>query len=185
MAPEILEENDYGRAVDWWGLGVVLYEMLCGRLPFYSREHEKLFELILSGRPRFPTNTSQEARLLLNGLLIKNPSERLGGSETDVKEIYEHPFFASVDWGKVYRKEVQPPFVPSLSSDLDLSYFDQEFTREPVHLTPPNPNNGNLDTISEMDDEIQSNFSHFVFHDNVLSSSLANNSQEDEEMMVD
>lgn len=64
------------RAVDWWGLGVVAYEMLCGRLPFYSKEHERLFELILSGNPRFPHNTTLEARDLLNRLLIKNPSER-------------------------------------------------------------------------------------------------------------
>ena len=47
MAPEVLDDNDYGRAVDWWGVGVVMYEMMCGRLPFYSRDHEKLFEMIL------------------------------------------------------------------------------------------------------------------------------------------
>jgi len=164
----------------------VVYEMLCGRLPFYSREHERLFELILSGRPRFPTQTSQEARSLLTGLLIKNPSERLGGSEADAREIMEHQFFASVDWEKVYKKELQAPFIPNLTSDIDTSYFDQEFTREPVQLTPPPTNNGNLETVEELDDEIQSNFTHFVFND-VYSSSLANNSkqQEDEAMIVD
>jgi RAC serine/threonine-protein kinase len=47
LAPEVLDDNDYGRAVDWWGVGVVMYEMMCGRLPFYSRDHEKLFEMIL------------------------------------------------------------------------------------------------------------------------------------------
>jgi RAC serine/threonine-protein kinase len=184
LAPEVLEENDYGRAVDWWGLGVVLYEMLCGRLPFYSREHERLFELILSGRPRLPTQSSEESRSLLTGLLIKNPAERLGGSESDAREIMQHPFFASIDWERIYRKEVQAPFIPDLTSDIDTSYFDQEFTREPVQLTPPR-SDGALTTVPEMDGEIQSNFTHFVFND-VYSSSLATNSQtEDEEMIVD
>jgi RAC serine/threonine-protein kinase len=129
--------------------------MLCGRLPFYSRDHERLFELILSNNPRFPTNTTQEARSLLTGLLIKNPSERLGGgSEEDAREVMQHPFFANIDWDKIFQKEVQPPFVPQLSSDYDTSYFDSEFTREPVQLTPPPMNNGNLDVVEEMD-EIQ------------------------------
>lgn len=76
----MLEDNDYGRSVDWWGVGVVMYEMMCGRLPFYSREHEKLFELILSGNLRFPSKLSAEAKQLLSGLLIKDPTQRLVGS---------------------------------------------------------------------------------------------------------
>lgn len=102
----------------------------------------------------------------------------------------EHPFFACVDWDKIYNKEITPPFVPKLTSETDTSCFDQEFTREPVQLTPPNANSGNLETVHEIDDEIQGNFTQFVFHD-VYSSSLANNSQEDidkeevEKMIID
>lgn len=73
---QVLEDNDYGRAVDWWGLGVVMYEMLCGRLPFYSQDHEKLFELILVGEIRFPRSLGPEARALLSGLLKKDPKQR-------------------------------------------------------------------------------------------------------------
>ncbi|XP_057244550.1 RAC-beta serine/threonine-protein kinase-like, partial [Malurus melanocephalus] len=76
LAPEVLEDNDYGRAVDWWGLGVVMYEMLCGRLPFYNQDHERLFELILLEDLRFPRSLSPEARGLLSGLLKKDPKER-------------------------------------------------------------------------------------------------------------
>lgn len=72
----MLEDNDYGRTVDWWGTGVVMYEMMCGRLPFYSRDHERLFELILTGVVRFPNRLSTEARSLLAGLLVKRPSQR-------------------------------------------------------------------------------------------------------------
>lgn len=73
---KVLEDNDYGRSVDWWGTGVVMYEMMCGRLPFYSKDHEKLFELILTGNVRFPNKLSAEARTLLAGLLVKDPTKR-------------------------------------------------------------------------------------------------------------
>uniref|UniRef100_A0A8D0YS94 non-specific serine/threonine protein kinase n=1 Tax=Sus scrofa TaxID=9823 RepID=A0A8D0YS94_PIG len=76
LAPEVLEDNDYGRAVDWWGLGVVMYEMMCGRLPFYNQDHERLFELILMEEIRFPRTLSPEAKSLLSGLLKKDPKQR-------------------------------------------------------------------------------------------------------------
>jgi len=72
----VLEDSDYGRAVDWWGTGVVLYEMMIGRLPFYNRDPELLFELILMEEVRFPRNLSKNARSLLEGLLIKDPKAR-------------------------------------------------------------------------------------------------------------
>lgn len=73
---QVLEDNDYGRAVDWWGLGVVMYEMMCGRLPFYNQDHERLFELILMEEIRFPRTLSPEAKSLLAGLLKKDPKQR-------------------------------------------------------------------------------------------------------------
>lgn len=75
-SPQVLEDNDYGRAVDWWGLGVVTYEMMCGRLPFYNQDHEKLFELILMEDIKFPRTLSADAKSLLSGLLIKDPNKR-------------------------------------------------------------------------------------------------------------
>jgi RAC serine/threonine-protein kinase len=179
LAPEVLEDNDYGRSVDWWGLGVVLYEMLCGRLPFYSKEHERLFELILGGNVRFPTALQADARTLLAGLLVKNPNARLGGGPGDYKEICCQAFFSSVNWEKVYRKEIEPPFRPQLSSDMDTSYFDQEFTSQQIYLTPPR-NDSSLPTVEELE-ELQNNFVHFSFKNLYPSSSL----QENNEMIVD
>lgn len=74
---QVLEDNDYGRAVDWWGLGVVMYEMMCGRLPFYNQDHERLFELILMEEIRFPKTLAPEGKALLAGLLKKDPKQRL------------------------------------------------------------------------------------------------------------
>jgi len=76
LAPEVLEDNDYGPAVDWWGVGVVMYEMMCGRLPFYNRDHEVLFELILTEDVKFPSRITDTAKNVLSGLLEKNPSQR-------------------------------------------------------------------------------------------------------------
>lgn len=170
LAPEVLEDNDYGRSVDWWGVGVVMYEMMCGRLPFYSRDHQKLFELIMASELRFPSKLSTEAKQLLAGLLFKDPTQRLGGGPDDALEVCQQPFFKPIDWEKLYRKEIEPPYKPSVQSETDTSYFDKEFTSAPVQLTPPPARAGPLATVDELD-EMQSNFTQFSFH-NTLDSSI-------------
>ncbi|XP_032292637.1 RAC serine/threonine-protein kinase isoform X1 [Drosophila virilis] len=148
LAPEVLDDNDYGRAVDWWGTGVVMYEMICGRLPFYNRDHDVLFTLILVEDVKFPRNITDEAKSLLSGLLAKDPRNRLGGGQDDVKEIQAHPFFASINWTDLVQKKITPPFKPQVTSDTDTRYFDEEFTGESVELTPPDPT-GPLGSIAE------------------------------------
>uniref|UniRef100_A0A8C1MB83 non-specific serine/threonine protein kinase n=1 Tax=Cyprinus carpio TaxID=7962 RepID=A0A8C1MB83_CYPCA len=133
---KVLEDNDYGRAVDWWGLGVVMYEMVCGRLPFYNQDHEKLFELILMDEIRFPRTLGPEAKSLLSGLLQKDP-KRLGGGPDDAKEIMQHKFFAGTEWQDVYEKKLVPPFKPQVTSETDTRYFDVEFTGQTITITPP------------------------------------------------
>uniref|UniRef100_A0A3Q1I3A7 non-specific serine/threonine protein kinase n=1 Tax=Anabas testudineus TaxID=64144 RepID=A0A3Q1I3A7_ANATE len=137
LAPEVLEDNDYGRAVDWWGLGVVTYEMMCGRLPFYNQDHEKLFELILMEDIKLPRTLSTDAKSLLSGLLIKDPNKRLGGGPDDAKEIMRHSFFSGVEWQDVYDKKLIPPFKPQVTSETDTRYFDEEFTAQTITITPP------------------------------------------------
>lgn len=148
LAPEVLEDNDYGRAVDWWGIGVVMYEMMCGRLPFYNRDHDRLFLLILTCEVKFPRTLSEEAKHLLSGLLIKDPNKRLGGGPDDAKQIMAHPFFGCINWRDLELKKIPPPFKPHVTSDTDTRYFDQEFTGESVQLTPPE-NCGHLGSIQE------------------------------------
>ncbi|XP_022237199.1 RAC serine/threonine-protein kinase-like [Limulus polyphemus] len=160
LAPEVLEDTDYGRAVDWWGLGVVMYEMMCGCLPFYSRDHDILFELILVEEVKFPKSLSSEAKSLLSGLLVKDPKKRLGGGQDDANEIMVHPFFRVINWQDLLEKKVIPPFKPQVMSDTDTRYFDQEFTGETVELTPKDE--APLNSISE--DTEQPYFQQFSFH---------------------
>ncbi|XP_054717223.1 RAC serine/threonine-protein kinase-like [Uloborus diversus] len=160
LAPEVLEDTDYGRAVDWWGLGVVMYEMMCGRLPFYNRDHDILFESILVDEVKFPKSLSPEAKSLLSGLLVKDPKKRLGGGPDDAKEVMLDAFFRSMPWQDLLEKKVTPPFKPQVTSDTDTRYFDQEFTGESVELTPPDQ--GPLNSITEETE--QPYFQQFSFH---------------------
>ncbi|KAI5108229.1 RAC-gamma serine/threonine-protein kinase, partial [Silurus meridionalis] len=157
----VLEDNDYGRAVDWWGLGVVMYEMMCGRLPFYNQDHEKLFELILMEDIKFPRTLSADAKSLLSGLLIKDPNKRLGGGPDDAKEIMRHSFFAAVDWQDVYDKKLIPPFKPQVSSETDTRYFDEEFTAQTITITPPEK--FDEDGMDCMDNERRPHFPQFSY----------------------
>uniref|UniRef100_A0A674NW68 non-specific serine/threonine protein kinase n=1 Tax=Takifugu rubripes TaxID=31033 RepID=A0A674NW68_TAKRU len=156
---KVLEDNDYGRAVDWWGLGVVMYEMMCGRLPFYNQDHEKLFELILMEDIRFPRTLGPEARSLLSGLLKKDPMQRLGGGPDDAKEIMQHKFFAGIEWKDVYEKKLVPPFKPQVTSETDTRYFDEEFTAQTITITPP----GQDDSMESFDSERRPHFPQFSY----------------------
>ena len=137
-----LKENGYTRAVDWWAVGILLYEMLVGRLPFEAKsattsEHQTLFDKILYEDLFFPCDLSQESRTILSHLLAREPSQRLGASRLDFDEVKQHPFFSQIDWSRLYNKELETPFRPSVSSDTDTCYFEAEFTGENVQLTPP------------------------------------------------
>uniref|UniRef100_A0A8D1ZJE1 non-specific serine/threonine protein kinase n=1 Tax=Sus scrofa TaxID=9823 RepID=A0A8D1ZJE1_PIG len=156
---KVLEDNDYGRAVDWWGLGVVMYEMMCGRLPFYNQDHEKLFELILMEEIRFPRTLSPEAKSLLAGLLKKDPKQRLGGGPSDAKEVMEHRFFLTVNWQDVVQKKLLPPFKPQVTSEVDTRYFDDEFTAQSITITPPD----RYDSLGSLELDQRTHFPQFSY----------------------
>jgi len=132
LAPEILNRQGHGRAVDWWSLGALLYEMLTGLPPFYCRDREKLFEKIRRGHLDYPRTLSARAQALLRGLLTKDPKRRLGSGPDDAEEIKRHPFFDEIDWEKLAIGEIPPPWEPPVSNSLDTSQFDDEFTSMPM-----------------------------------------------------
>jgi len=125
-APEVLEGEPYTKSVDWWGLGVVTYQMLLGFTPFeFDDDFGKLIRSILTSRILYPEElVSTNARSLLEGLLQRNPRQRL--DEPD--EIKHHPFFDNIDWAALAVKKVASPFKIEMKSDDDVSYFDWKFT---------------------------------------------------------
>ncbi|KAI9294040.1 Pkinase-domain-containing protein [Neoconidiobolus thromboides FSU 785] len=130
LAPELLYGQGYTKTVDWWTLGVLLYEMLTGLPPFYDENTNEMYRRILEEELTFPDDVSVRARSLLRGLLNRDPNQRLGNR--GAQEIKAHPFFAEIDWGKLLAKRYQPPFKPSVASSSDTSNFDDEFTSEPA-----------------------------------------------------
>ncbi|XP_076223091.1 protein kinase C iota type isoform X1 [Nomia melanderi] len=150
IAPEILQGDDYSFSVDWWALGVLLYEMLAGRSPFDiagasenpdQNTEDYLFQVILEKTIRIPRSLSVKAASVLKGFLCKDPTKRLGCGKrpTAFLDIVAHPFFKAIDWEMLEQKQVTPPYKPRLDSDRDLANFPPEFTDEPVHLTPDDP----------------------------------------------
>ncbi|XP_030647332.1 serine/threonine-protein kinase N2 [Chanos chanos] len=137
LAPEVLTETSYTRAVDWWGLGVLIFEMLVGESPFPGDDEEEVFDSIVNDEVRYPRFLSTEAISIMRRLLRRNPERRLGAGEKDAEEVKKHPFFRTVDWNALLAKKVKPPFVPTIKGREDVSNFDEEFTSEAPILTPP------------------------------------------------
>lgn len=139
IAPEILKIQEYDFSVDWWSLGVLLYEMLAGRSPFEPPESDEdaLFRCILEDVIRVPRSVSVKAQKILIGFLTRDPAERLGcDPEKGFSEIKNHVFFKGIDWEQLERRQVDPPYKPPTESDRDLTHFDPDFTQQPVCLTP-------------------------------------------------
>jgi serum/glucocorticoid-regulated kinase 2 len=131
LAPEMLIGSGHDYTVDWWALGILLYEMLVGIPPFFHRNKHRMYFLIKESPVNFPDpikhgiDVSPNARDLIKKLLDKNRKKRLG-AHGDVNEILAHPFFASVDVEKIINKQVIPPYMPEISDDL--KYFDAKLT---------------------------------------------------------
>uniref|UniRef100_A0A8C2A796 protein kinase C n=1 Tax=Cyprinus carpio TaxID=7962 RepID=A0A8C2A796_CYPCA len=137
LAPEVLTETSYTRAVDWWGLGVLIFEMLVGESPFPGDDEEEVFDSIVNDEVRYPRFLSTEAISIMRRLLRRNPERRLGAGERDAEEVKKHPFFRDMDWAALLAKKIRPPFMPTIKGREDVSNFDDEFTSEAPILTPP------------------------------------------------
>uniref|UniRef100_A0A8K9V9V4 Protein kinase C n=1 Tax=Oncorhynchus mykiss TaxID=8022 RepID=A0A8K9V9V4_ONCMY len=172
IAPEILRGEDYGFSVDWWALGVLMFEMMAGRSPFDivgstdnpdQNTEDYLFQVILEKQIRIPRSLSVKAASVLKGFLNKEPKERLGcHPQTGFADIMGHPFFRNVDWDLMEQKQVAPPFKPNISGEFGLDSFDTQFTNEPIQLTPDDD-----DAVKKID---QSEFEGFEYINPLLMS---------------
>jgi serum/glucocorticoid-regulated kinase 2 len=148
LAPELILGKGYTRSVDWWTLGVLLYEMLLGLPAFFEEDHQKMYQrskpkpvvlplappldkppglssAVISETLTFPPTITGKARRILTGLLQKDPSQRLGANGAE--EIKRHLFFHGLDWAKLGRREITPPFRPSVESAIDTANVDSDF----------------------------------------------------------
>uniref|UniRef100_A0AAX7SFY8 non-specific serine/threonine protein kinase n=1 Tax=Astatotilapia calliptera TaxID=8154 RepID=A0AAX7SFY8_ASTCA len=130
MAPEILMRSGHNRAVDWWSLGALMYDMLTGAPPFTGENRKKTIDKILKCKLSLPPYLTHEARDLLKKLLKRNASSRLGAGAGDAAEVQGHTFFRHINWEELLARKVEPPFKPFLQSADDVSQFDSKFTSQ-------------------------------------------------------
>ncbi|XP_059350903.1 putative protein kinase C delta type homolog isoform X3 [Daphnia carinata] len=136
MAPEIIKGLKYNQCVDWWSFGVLLYEMVVGQSPFNGCDEDELFWCICNEQAYYPRFLAKETKAVLVLLLEKDPQKRLGTSGCTAGDIVDQPFFKTINWDKLDRKEIEPPFKPRVRHILDVQYFDSAFTIEKPQLTP-------------------------------------------------
>lgn len=133
---KILLDKRYGRAVDWWAFGVLIYQMLLQQSPFRGEDEDEIYDAILADEPLYPIHMPRDSVSILQKLLTREPELRLGSGPTDAQEVMSHAFFRNINWDDIYHKRVPPPFLPQISSPTDTSNFDQEFTSVTPVLTP-------------------------------------------------
>lgn len=131
MAPEMLTRNGYGKAVDWWALGALCYEMMVGHAPFQSKNQKELDRKILNEKIVLPSYLTASSHSLLKGLLEKNPAMRLGCTKSTMFTVggmsllKNHAFFEGIDWHDLLHKRITPPIDIVVTSETDISHFSQ------------------------------------------------------------
>jgi len=134
IAPELLKGQKYGAAVDWWSFGVLLYEMMGFKTPFFDKNRKLMFYNIINNEPQWQPHFSSTATSVLKGLLVKAPQRRLGSGPDGNGEIKGHPFFGPIDWDKLRARELAPPFRPDVKNILDPKFVPRTYvTRAHPH----------------------------------------------------
>ncbi|KLJ13119.1 non-specific serine/threonine protein kinase [Blastomyces silverae] len=137
LAPEVIHNSGHGLAVDWWALGVLIYEFIVGQPPFWDPNPMRIYEQIVEGRLRFPANMPPAAQDIVSQLCKTNPSERLGHIRGGSARVKQHPFFKGINWDDIYHRRMKGPIVPRVDSPTDAGNFeDYPDPPDPSQLTP-------------------------------------------------
>jgi serine/threonine protein kinase len=149
LAPEVLDGKQYGKAVDWWSFGTLIFEMMTGLPPFYSTDTQQMYKKILQAPLVIPEGTNPHLSQLLVQLLERDPAKRL----IDPKKMKANGFFSGINWQKLLEKDITPPYIPPVKSKEETGQFDPVFTSEAAKL----------DDDGGVADHMQANFSDFTF----------------------
>ncbi|KAJ4331202.1 cAMP-dependent protein kinase catalytic subunit [Ascochyta clinopodiicola] len=127
LAPEVVASKGYNKSVDWWSLGILIFEMLCGFTPFWDGGSPmKIYENILKSRVKYPPYIHPDAHDLLQKLITPDLTKRLGNLHGGSKDVMNHPWFAEVTWDRLQKKDIDAPYVPPVRAGVgDASQFDK------------------------------------------------------------
>jgi len=125
LAPEIIQSKGHGKSVDWWALGILIFEMLAGYPPFYDENPFGIYQKVLAGRVDFPRHIDVKAKDLIKRLLTHDRTKRYGCLKNGAEDIKKHKWYKGTDWDQVFARGMPPPFVPSIKSADDTSMFDK------------------------------------------------------------
>jgi len=130
LAPEVLEGKSYTKAVDWWSVGTLIFEMLTGLPPFYCDDVQKMYTMKLTAELTVPDYVDEAAKDIIQRFLDRNPDTRL----KDLEEIKGHPWFSWIDWDLLFRKEMEPPYIPHVDKE-SIEMIDENFTKMDIKQT--------------------------------------------------
>lgn len=140
LAPEIIQSKGYGKAVDWWSLGILIYEMIAGHPPFFADDPFKLYEKILICKLKFPPHFDPVAKDLVKRLLTTDLTKRFGNLKAGPEDIKTHKWFQGLDWEKLKCLEIPAPYIPKVTSPGDTCNFDTYDEDHPPYGVPgPDP----------------------------------------------
>ena len=132
IAPEMFERKGYDKMIDWWSLGCLMYEMFAGKFAFQIKRNQKIDIELYKKKLQFPRHMDEDAKDLINKLLVIDPKKRIGYGPNGAENIKKHLFFEGINWDDIWNKKTEPPFVPELDDEMDLRYFEKQFTDEPI-----------------------------------------------------
>merc|ERR1719394_434795 len=130
IAPEILLNKGHGFSVDWWALGILLFEMFTGNPPFVDENPLRIYQKILDAKVAYPPELPQKAKAFISKLLTPNLSRRLGNLKGGAMDVMMDPFFNGVSWRQVLEKQVRAPYIPHVENDHDTQHFDDDWPED-------------------------------------------------------
>lgn len=149
LAPEVIHNSGHGLAVDWWALGILIYEFLVGQPPFWDQNPMRIYEQIVEGRIRYPPNMPPAAVNIVSQLCQTNQAARLGHIMGGARKVKEHPFFDGINWDDLYHRRVKGPIIPRVDHPADAGNFEE-------YPPPPDPR-----TLSIYTDEMKEKYEPF------------------------
>ncbi|CAK9304174.1 unnamed protein product [Gordionus sp. m RMFG-2023] len=141
LAPEIIQSKGHNKGVDWWALGILIYEMIIGYPPFYDTTSYGIYEKIMIGKIDWQKNVDLVAKDLIKKLLVHDRTKRLGNMKNGANDVKLHKWFKGIDWIDVFSKKIEPPIIPMVSFNGDCQNFEEYIDDESFFKEAPNVSN--------------------------------------------